>query len=249
LLKEFLRRIPLFTELDDGQLERLAALCKEERRPAYELVFREGDPVDAFYIVRAGLVTVFRDEVGQPQQVLARLEEGGFFGEMGLLNDKARRYASARTAAPTTLLRIDKPDLIPFLAANPGLELKFRAEVIRRHGMNVSALLALAGQRDVRIRLGADAVLEMEDGTRLPVKLENLSLGGVGLSGVPANWQVGYLVKFRLGLPDEPAILDVSGTITWHEGETVGIAFGPEAAGNAALIHRVLRRFLDAGRR
>ena len=204
--------------------------------------------MDSFYIVREGLVTVFRDEPGKPQQALARLEEGGFFGEMGLLNDKARRYASARTAAPTVLLRIEKADLIKILSANPGLELRFRAEVIRRHGMNVSALLGLAGQRDVRIRLGFDAVLEMEDGTRLPVQLENLSLGGVGLSGVPESWQVGHSVRFRLGRPGEPDVLDVNGTVTWREGNTVGIAFGPEAAGNATLIHRVLRRFLD-GRR
>ncbi len=191
---------------------------------------------------------MFRDEVGQPQQVLARLEEGGFFGEMGLLNDKARRFASARTAAPTTLLRLDRADLLQVLAANAGLELRFRAEVIRRHGMNVSALLALAGQRDVRIRLNVSAALELEDGTRMPVRLENLSLGGVGLSGIPDNWQAGHLVKFRLGLPDEPAILDVSGAVTWREGETVGIAFGPEAAGNAALIQKTLRRFLDSRR-
>jgi CRP-like cAMP-binding protein len=248
LVKEFLRKISLFAELEEAQLERLAGLVKEERHPAYELIFREGEPVDAFYVVRDGLVTVYRDESGQPQQVLARLEEGGFFGEVGLLNDKARRYASARTAAPTTLLRLDKPDLFQVLAANPGLELRFRAEIIRRHGLNVSALLALAGQRDVRIRLGVPALLELEDGTPLPVVLENLSLGGVGLSGVPAGWQAGHLVKFRLGLPAEPPILEVSGSITWREIDTVGIAFGPEAAGNAALIQRVLRQFLE-GRR
>jgi CRP-like cAMP-binding protein len=246
LLNDFLRQVSLFADLEDGPLDHLAALVKEERHPAYQLVFREGDEVDAFFVVREGMVTVFRDDPGKPQQVIARLEAGGFFGEMGLLNDKARRYASARTAAPTTLLRIDKSDLVAVLAANPSLELKLRAEVIRRHGMNVSALLGLAGQRDVRIRLGVDAMLEMEDGTRLAVKLENLSLGGVGLAGVPDGWQTGHLVRFRLGLPDEPAILDVSGGVTWREGDTVGIAFGPEASGNAVLVQRALRRFLDS---
>ncbi len=248
MLKDFLRRVSLFAELEDGALDRLAALAKEERHPAYKLIFREGDPVDAFYVVHEGMVTVYRDEPGRPQQVLARLEPGGFFGEMGLLNDKARRYASARTAAPTALLRIEKADLIQVIAANPGLELKFRAEVIRRHGMNVSALLGLAGQRDVRIRLGVDAVIEMEDGARLSVQLENLSLGGIGLSGVPADWQTGQAVSFRIGRPGEPDILDVSGTVTWREGDTVGIAFDPQEAGNATLINRALRRFLD-GRR
>lgn len=247
-MKDFLRRISLFKELDDEQLRRLAALMEEQRHPAYQLIFREGDPVDAFYVVREGMVTVFRDVQGKPQQVLARLEEGGFFGEMGLLNDKARRYASARTAAPTVLLRVEKPDLIELLAEIPALELKFRAEVIRRHGMNVSALLGLAGQRDVRIRLGVPAVLELEDGAKLSVVLENLSLGGVGLSGVPVDWQTGFLVRFRLGRPGEPGILDVSGTVTWREGETVGIAFGPEAAGDPVLVNRALRRFME-GRR
>ena len=114
--------------------------------------------------------------------------------------------------------------------------------------MNVSALLGLAGQRDVRIRLGVDAILEMEDGSRLPVQLENLSLGGVGLAGIPFDWQIGRAVKCRLGRPGDPDFFDVSGTVTWREGDTVGIAFDAEASGNAALIHRALRRFLD-GRR
>ena len=83
----------------------------------------------------------------------------------------------------------------------------------------------------------------MEDGTRLAVTLENLSLGGVGLSGVPFGWQTGLPVRFRLGLAGEPEILDVVGSVTWREGDTVGIAFGPEggrqrdrgAAGVAAV--------------
>ena len=245
-MNDFLRRVSLFKDLDDAQISRVAAVAIVEHHSAYELIFREGDPVDAFYIVKEGLVTVFRDEQGKPQQVMARLESGGFFGEMGLLNDKARRYASARTAAPAVLLRVEKPDLIELLRDNPALELKLRAEVIRRHGMNVSALLGLAGQRDVRIRLGIDSVLTMEDGTRLAVTLENLSLGGVGLSGLPFGWQTGLPVRFRLGLPDEPEILEVVGSVTWREGDTVGIAFGPEAAGNALVVQRALRRFLDS---
>src|SRR3954454_8538600 len=165
------------------------------------------------------MVTVFRDVAGKPQQVLARLEEGGFFGEMGLLNDKARRYASARTAAPTVLLRVEKPDLIKVLAGNPALELKFRAEVIRRHGMNVSALLGLAGQRDVRIRLGVPAVLELPDGARLSVMRATPSLGSAVLSGVPATLQTGLPLSFGPGRPGEPTILDVNGSVSWREGD------------------------------
>ncbi len=219
-------------------------MAREESLPPKQIVYREGDPVDAFYLVREGLVTVFREEKGKPMEVLARLEAGGFFGEMGLLNDKARRIASARTALPTVLLRIDRGDLITLLADNPMVELKFRAEVIRRHGMSVSALLGLAGQRDVRIHLGADAEITLDDGTVLPVQLENVSLGGIGISGAPDAWETQQPVRFTLGLPGEPPLLRVIGTITWLEGTYAGIAFGPDTAGDAHLIHQVVRRFL-----
>ncbi len=243
--REFLRSIVLFKDLDADQLGRLEEIAREERVPSRTVIFREGDAVDAFYMVREGLVTVFREEKGKPLQVLARLEPGGFFGEMGLLNDKARRIASARTVMPTVLLRIEKDDLIGLLTDNPMLELKFRAEVIRRHGMNVSALLGLAGQRDVRIHLGAPARILLDDGTELDVILENLSLGGIGLSGTLPDWQLKQGVRFSLAVPGEPPVLRVIGVVTWREPDAVGIAFGPDAAGDAALIHRVVRIFLE----
>jgi CRP-like cAMP-binding protein len=240
-----LRSISLFRELEDAEIQRLAEIVREEAVPSRQAIFREGDPVDAFYLVKDGLVTVFREEKGKPLQVLARLEAGGFFGEMGLLNDKARRIASARTALPTVLLRIEKDDLIKLLADNPMLELKFRAEVIRRHGMNVSALLGLAGQRDVRIHIGAPARIHLEDGSTLDVTLENLSLGGIGISGIPSDWQLKQPVRFSLSVPGEPPVLRVIGIITWRETGAVGIAFGPDTAGDAALIHRIVRIFLE----
>jgi CRP-like cAMP-binding protein len=243
-MKDFLRRLPLFADLDDAQLERLAAMAREERHPGHQLLFSEGDPVDAFYLVRAGAVTVFRSARGRPMQILGRLEAGGFFGEMGLLN-RARRLASARTQGPTSLVRIAKDDLIELLADNPGLELKLRAEVIRRHGLNVSALLGLAGQRDVRIRLGVEAQIELPDGERHGVQVENLSLGGVALARVPPGWRAGQPVRFLLGPPGEEPALQVAGTISWREGDAAGVAFEDRAVGDEGVIHRALRRFLD----
>ena len=204
MLREFLENVSLFKDLEESELQRLEGMLREEAFPAKQVIFREGDAVDAFYLVKEGLVTVFREEKGKPLQVLARLEPGGFFGEMGLLNDKARRVASARATLPTVLLRVAKADLVGLLADNPMLELKFRAEVIRRHGLNVSALLGLAGQRDVRIHLRAPALVTGEDGQGMEMVLENLSIGGIGLAGAPEEWQVRQPVCFHLGLPGEP---------------------------------------------
>jgi CRP-like cAMP-binding protein len=244
-LREFLRSVSLFSDLDDPELDRLAALAREEKLPAYRMVFREGDPVDALFVVREGTVTVFRDEPGKPQQVLARLPAGSFFGEMGLLNDSPSRFASARTATATALLRIERDDFVAFLADHPRLEIRFRSEIIRRRGMNVALLLDLAGQREVRIRLGVAVVAEWPNGRRDMVVLENLSQGGVGLSGVPPGWQVGFPVHFRLGLADQPAVLEVDGLVAWREAETVGISFAPGAAVDPARLQRALRRFAE----
>jgi len=98
----------------------------------------------------------------------------------------------------------------------------------------------------VRIHLRVPALVTHEDGTVAEMTLENLSLGGVGLAGAPDAWQVKHTVGFLLGLPGEPSILRVAGVVTWREGDQVGIAFDEESAGNAPLIQRVLRRFLDA---
>lgn len=244
MLKEFLRKVSLFADLEEDQLDRLATFTREESYPTNHVLFREGDAVDSFYLVREGGVTVFRDAKGKPIQLLARLEEGGYFGEMGLLN-RARRLASARTSGPTRLLRIDKANLLQLLADNPGLELKFRAEIIRRHGMNVSSLLGLAGQRDVRIRLGVPAEASFGDGTRLPLTLENLSLGGVAVSGLAGGWPSGERIQFSLAPRGQAPILEVSGTVTWREGDAAGVAFDALQPGEEAVIYRALRRFLD----
>lgn len=245
MLRDFLREVSLFTDLTGPQLDRLTTLVREERVPAFHPVFHEGEPVDALHLVREGTVVVFRAEADTPQQALAHLEAGSYFGEPGLLNDKSRHYASARTATPAILVRLGKPDLTALLTAYPTLELKLRSEISRRHGRHISALLSLAGHRDVRIQLGIEAVLELEDGSRLGVVLQTLSLGGLALARVPADWAVGHPLRFRLGRAGEPPLLEVGGSVVWREGDSVGIAFGPEAAGNAELIHRALQRFLE----
>jgi CRP-like cAMP-binding protein len=244
LQREFLRSVPLFQDLDTGQLARIEAVIHEQSVPANHVLFREGDPVDAFYIVREGSITLFRDAQGKAMQPLARLEEGGYFGEMGLLT-RSLRQASARTSAPTLLLRIEKGDLLNLLAQNPTLELKLRAEIIQRHGMNVSSLLGLAGQRDVRIRLGVPAEFLMASGERIAVTLENLSLGGVAVSRLGLDWEMKREVRFGLARAGEPPLLEVEGIVSWREGDSVGIAFDPAIIGDGHAIHRALRRFLD----
>lgn len=247
MLIEFLRSQPLFADLDRPTLVPLVARAHEEQHVEGEEIFREGDEVDAFYLVLEGQLVVTREVEGGAPQELARLGPGGYFAEMGLLN-KARRLATAKVVAPSALLRIERSDLIEFLRAHPETELKLRSEIVRRHGRNASALLALAGQRDPRIRLGMPALATFSDGLRASFVLENLALGGIAVSGVPRNWEPGMAVDFALGLSRDPNILDVQGTISWREGDTVGIALDPETSGDGTEVQNALARFLEKRR-
>ncbi len=244
MLRAFLQSVDLFSELDDAGLDRLAEISQSFDVAANQLLFRESDPVDAFYIVYSGEVAVFRDAPGKPNQLLARLGSGGYFGEMGLLN-RAHRLASARTSTASSLVRIDKADLMPFLADHPAVELKLRGEVVRRHGRNVSALLGLAGQRDVRIRLGIEAIATFPDGLRHTLLLDNLSLGGIALSGALEEWQLGKRVEFTLGVSGELEVLPVRGRVAWREGERAGIAFDPNLVADGTPAARALRSFVE----
>jgi CRP-like cAMP-binding protein len=71
--------------LPEHVIERLARTSAEVTIPAGRTVFEQGDEGDLFYIVVSGEVEV--SKVGQP---VARLGEGGSFGEIALLRDVPR---------------------------------------------------------------------------------------------------------------------------------------------------------------
>jgi MFS family permease len=80
-----LRNIPIFAPLPPVRLEQLASHLSHVRLAAGEVVFREGEHGDRFYVVEKGEVTV--EPEGRPPVTLGR---GGSFGEIALLRDVPR---------------------------------------------------------------------------------------------------------------------------------------------------------------
>jgi MFS family permease len=88
-----LRNIPIFAPLPPVTLEQLASQLSHVRVTAGDVVFREGEHGDRFYVVEKGEVTV--DPEGRPAVTLGR---GGYFGEIALLRDVPRTaMVTART--------------------------------------------------------------------------------------------------------------------------------------------------------
>jgi hypothetical protein len=79
----------------------------EQRFRAGEVVFRQGDKADRLYVIGKGEVDVIRETPGQEDLVLARLGEGQFFGEVGILSDSPRT-ATIRAATDVEALSIHR---------------------------------------------------------------------------------------------------------------------------------------------
>ena len=82
---DVLKRIPLFAELDDNELERVASVFKERHFSEGETVIQQGSGAAAFFVIDSGEATVLVD--GKEQRVL---QPGDHFGEMALIDAGAR---------------------------------------------------------------------------------------------------------------------------------------------------------------
>lgn len=95
-----------------------------------EALFAEGDPGDAVYLIRTGMVKVANSSTGR-EVVLSYLVAGNFFGEGALLSG-APRSAAVTAIFPAELIRLDKEDFDGFLRAHPELRAGFEQTVESR---------------------------------------------------------------------------------------------------------------------
>jgi CRP-like cAMP-binding protein len=115
-----LSRQPIFAKLSKKELNLVEKMMHiREYRPE-ELVFKQGEPGAALYIIQKGEIAIYLEDNNQH---LATIEEGHFFGEIALLDNSART-ASAKTTKDTTLLVISNADLDNMSERSPKMGLK-----------------------------------------------------------------------------------------------------------------------------
>ena len=128
---ESLRAIPLFSQVGDTDLELIASLLIERRYPRNTTIVEEGLAGDYMYIIREGRVKVTKLSDEGREKILNFLDEGGFFGEMALL-DRAPRVASVKTLKPVRLLALSRTDFLNALRTSPDLAMAVIQELVRR---------------------------------------------------------------------------------------------------------------------
>lgn len=150
---DLLRKVPLFAELDQGELASIAALASSIEIPAKSMVVQEFDIGDSMYVILEGEVKVSTFSAEGREVVLALLGKGSFFGEMSLL-DEEPRSANVTTMERSKLANIRRRDLVALLMERPTIALKLLAEIAGRL-RKTSRVLERISSMDVPHRLYA----------------------------------------------------------------------------------------------
>jgi CRP/FNR family cyclic AMP-dependent transcriptional regulator len=126
-----LRNVPLFSLLPDDQLLLLTRVLSRKAYPKDSTVIAAGEPTDALYIVISGRLKVLMSDDERREVILAILDQGEFFGEMGLI-DQAPRSATVVTIEPCELLTISRADFTKCLQKNFDLTMNVTRALVKR---------------------------------------------------------------------------------------------------------------------
>jgi CRP-like cAMP-binding protein len=105
----FLQRIDVLADVPSRELAQVAMIAQEETYPKDTLLYREGDPGEALYVVVEGKVAL--DHGDQRIQVASRYDA---FGTWSLF-DEEPVVVSARTLTEVFALRIDREEFLDLL--------------------------------------------------------------------------------------------------------------------------------------
>src|SRR5262252_5758335 len=124
-LENHLRGVPMFADLSVDFIEHLKASVELLRFAPGQVIARQGDAADSFYLVRIGFVKISETYPGG-ELVLAYLSRGDYFGEIGLLGGGVRT-ATCTALDHVELVRISGDDFQQMVGRFPsvrrGLEL------------------------------------------------------------------------------------------------------------------------------
>ena len=141
-LEDHLRSVPIFTSLTGDFIDSLRDNVELVRYNKDEVICRQGEAADAFYLVRIGFVKVAEPHP-EGDLVLAYLGRGGYFGEIGLLGE-GRRTATCTALDHVELVRIAAADFHRMLETFPDIRRGLESVAQKHQEQNRQRLAAAA---------------------------------------------------------------------------------------------------------
>jgi voltage-gated potassium channel len=128
-------KVPLFAELDAGEIADITELLRAQLAEPGEVIIREGDHAHSMYFVAAGEVEV---TLGKKK---VKLGAGQFFGEVAVLR-RERRTGTATALTRTNLLALAAQDLHALMKRDERIAARMKDAVEKRTGRKVDSAKA-----------------------------------------------------------------------------------------------------------
>ena len=140
-LMDFLKQVPLFEDLAQGDLKRLARVVHERVYRDGEIIFEQGTPGAALYVLRSGMVEILRKKRDGEEIPLAMLEPPASFEELAAVGAEVVHWASARAHGPVSVVAIGRSDLDALSRNFPSLANKILMKLARVISAQIQMLL------------------------------------------------------------------------------------------------------------
>ena len=125
------RMVPLFTDLDDAQLEVLIGATQRRKLPAGHVLFEKGAIADCWFLLVEGAISV-RDEDGERFLIRATAT----VGELSVFTEEERRL-TAVVVEPSVVLFLPRADLQQLLEKNGAIAFGLMRGLLRLTGRKI----------------------------------------------------------------------------------------------------------------
>ena len=191
---QLLRDVELFDRFDADDQGRLADAAELLQLVRNDVVFEEGAEADACFVMVSGRVAIANKSVDGRESMVAIMQRGDLFGEMGLF-DELGRSAEARALEDSEVLRVSYEVLRNIWEDHPEL-LWSVVRLLSKRIRSTDEALADSFFLDVTGRT-AKHLLEMagdNDSFEIPITQEELA-GLVGASRERVNKAIASFLK------------------------------------------------------
>jgi HEAT repeat protein len=118
-----LKEVEIFSGLTASELAAIAAITKELDYPEGKAVIEQGDVGETVFLIIDGNVDVIMEQPDGKEIVMDKIESGGAFGEMALI-DNAPRSATIKTVSESRFIILHKQEFKEIVMEHPGIALQ-----------------------------------------------------------------------------------------------------------------------------
>lgn len=180
---------PGYEPLRPADLDAIERVGESVSLPPGTYLFHEGDKASATFVIDQGQVEIFRGS-GAGRRVVAHAGPGSVLGDVAMFSDKPH-IADARASTLVRARRFERSRLLPELAVNPGLLLRWLVAALGRLESNQRHIVGLLH----KTVLAQVADLLLEESARQPdVNLSQSTMAALlGVSRQSVNEALGQL--------------------------------------------------------